>query len=285
MLVLSSCIHVRLLCDCLAHVYYVRLSRTRILCAIVSHTYICDPIASTHVSHSALLFHLLGSRLFATITCGDIAHVYRRSDRETIACVNDQCTFRAVYVRCYRTQLSLSLSLSLYISFSIPRHSCAMLSHTHVHSRPQTHHAHGQKTKASPPLCYNNRLEHAGPHTPLQFRVGAMPEHTLEITPGTEAWEWHERGFLRWVVNCFTSWKLYIEVLGFEKQAIENGHEPDVACFALGITNVDGNMVHVLSVNPLLGNPSALRQDDPPRDRRVESRLRAGTRAAARTRS
>jgi hypothetical protein len=149
MLVLSSCIHVRLLCDCLAHVYYVRLSRTRILCAIVSHTYICDPIASTHVSHSALLFHLLGSRLFATITCGDIAHVYRRSDRETIACVNDQCTFRAVYVRCYRTQLSLSLYTSLSQSLDIP----VRCYRTHMYIPDRTHIMLMDKRQKHPHHC------------------------------------------------------------------------------------------------------------------------------------
>ena len=52
---------------------------------------------------------------------------------------------RSVYVS-YRACDAIardSLSLSIYISFSIPRHSCAMLSHARVHSRTQAQYAHG----------------------------------------------------------------------------------------------------------------------------------------------
>jgi hypothetical protein len=52
-------------------------------------------------------------------------------------------------------------------------------------------------------------------------------------------------------MECFKSFKLLLEIREFEKEAIENGHDPDIPYFLLGTTDVDGNEVSVLSVHPL----------------------------------
>jgi hypothetical protein len=81
---------------------------------------------------------------------------------------------------------------------------------------------------------------------------------TLDVMPYSQAWHWHNQGALRWIVECFTSFELNVEIRRFEKEAVQNGHSPNIPYFVLGNFEVNGEKSCVFAVHPLI------RAEDPP---------------------
>ena len=81
---------------------------------------------------------------------------------------------------------------------------------------------------------------------------------SLSIMRNSQAWHWHIQGALLWIVECFRSFELNVMIRRWEKEAVQNGHSPNVPYFVLGNFEVKGEKSYVFAAHPLI------RDEDPP---------------------
>jgi hypothetical protein len=82
----------------------------------------------------------------------------------------------------------------------------------------------------------------------------------LSIVANSVAWNWHNQGALRWIVDCFAAFKLNVEIRRYDKEeeAYQRGHSTHMPNFEeVGNWEVTGarncaEKIYVLRTQPLL---------------------------------
>ena len=87
---------------------------------------------------------------------------------------------------------------------------------------------------------------------------------SLSIMRDSQAWHWHIQGALLWIVECFRSFELNVMIRRWEKEAVQNGHSPNVPYFVLGNFEVKGEKSHVFEKSYVFAVNPLIRDEDPP---------------------